>query len=282
MSFFDGELETDDDVAIIKVDDGEGEEKDKAKDKAEAKAKAEKQEGLSPPMKALAKTMLGLMKKAMSDAGIESPDMSKALSTMGKLMDDEYPAPTSKAAKQKEKGEEDKEKGKGKKEAAGHDEEEDEGKPFGGKGKTEKSEDTVFKMMTDGSIVISGEVTKGRRMTAGRVEKIVQMFGQMAVLLKEADPEVFKKAIDAIQKGDLPRDPEVPSMVRPTGPKVTKSASEVEADEKVVSALESVSKRLEKIEKTRSGTSSVDGDGGTDEAKSKIEKSQEFWAGVLH
>ncbi|KKN42120.1 hypothetical protein LCGC14_0716520 [marine sediment metagenome] len=190
-SIFDGEHGSEDGVAIVKVDDDEETGKDKGK--------AEK-----------AVSDLAAFKKAMSDAGIESADAKKVLASL------EEKSKAAKAKKQEEDEEEEKKKakakaedeakGKGKGKAA-DDEEDDKGPPLFGKGK-KAEKNTVFKMYDDGTVEVSGEVTKGRRMTAKRVEKIQQMFGEMAVLLKEADPEVFEKTIAAIAKGDLPRDPD--------------------------------------------------------------------------
>lgn len=268
MSIFDSDM--DDGFEIIKAEDEE--EKDDDDKKKTEKA------GLTPEMAALVKTMVGFMKKAMTAAGVDKAEMSKAVSAMEKLTDAKYSEPTSKASKQEE-DEEDEEKGKTTK--AGHeDEEEDEKKPpFGRKSKTSKSEDEpIVKINRDGSIELSGEITKGRVADAQGVKKILKLFGQTAAMLKDADPVTFQKAVKALAKGDLPKDPGFPSMVRPTEPPVAKSVGD-EVTAAVTKALTPVTDRLDAIEKTRNGSSSLEDDGGTE---TKVNKNDGLWSTVLH
>lgn len=269
MSYFDSN-DADDGIEIIKADDDEEKEVDDEKSKT-------KKDALSPAMKALVKTMAGMMKKTMTDAGADKADIDKAMASFSKLVDEKLTEPAKKAAKQEDEEEEEKKKGKGGK-AKQEDDEEDGKKPnpFAEKDEEKKkAAEPIFKIDADGGIHVSGDIAKGRRMTAGRVEKIAQLFGHTAALLKELSPDTFEKALAAIAKGDLPKDPGFESQVRPMGPSGVKKSDDSENTE-LRKAVGEMTERLEKIEKARKGTSSVDGDGGTDE---NVEKG--FWAGVL-
>ncbi len=259
MSIFDNDL-GDEGFEIVKQEEEEEEEEEEGKKKA------------ADDPAALTKTMMGFMKKAMTAAGVDKDEITKALEAMEKLTDS-----VSKAGHdddEEEEKEEDKKKAK-----AEDDEEDDDGKPFGNKSKETKSEDQpILKINTDGSIELSSEITKGRVAGARSIKKVLQLFGHTAAILKEADPVTFKKALKALAKGDLPKDPGFPSQVRPTEPEVAKSVGD-QITAAVTKAMAPVNEKLEKIEKTRGGSASLEDDGTTE---TNVKKSVGLFDGVLH
>ncbi len=260
MSIFDSDI--DEGFEIIKQEEEEEEEEEEGKKKA------------TDDSAALTKTLVGFMKKAMTAAGVDKDVMTKALEAMEKLTDS-----ISKAGHEDDEEDEEKEEGKKTKARDEDDEEKKPGKPFGNKSKESKSEDSpLLKINTDGSIELSNEITKGRVAGAQSVKKVLQLFGHAATILKEADPVVFEKALKALAKGDLPKDPGFPSKVRPTEPKVAKSVGD-EITAAVTKAMSPVEKRLEVIEKTRGGSASLEDGSGTE---TKVEKGAGIWSGLLH
>ncbi len=261
MSIFDSDL-GDEGFEIIKQEEEEEEEEEEGKKKA------------ADDSAALTKTMMGFMKKAMTAAGVDKDEITKALEAMEKLTDS-----VSKAGHEDDEEEEKDDDGKKQKARGEDDEETDDGKPFGNKSKETKSADQpILKINTDGSIELSSEITKGREVGARSVKKVLQLFGQTAAILKEADPVVFEKALKALAKGDLPKDPGFPSKVRPTEPEVAKSVGD-QITAAVTKAMAPVNEKLEKIEKTRGGSASLEDDGTTE---TNVKKSVGLFDGVLH
>jgi len=142
-------------------------------------------------------------------------------------------------------------------------------------------EEPVVKMMADGTIKISAAVQKGKTFTSGRTDTLKDAISGLAGILKEVDEDGLNALIDKLKtsKGAM-----VDSAVRPVGTKKSVEGEETKEDTiakalaPLVEEVKNVSKRLEDIEKARTPSKSVEGDGGTDGA---IEVKKSMWEGVL-
>lgn len=153
----------------------------------------------------------------------------------------------------------------------------------GGEAEGDPEDQPMVVIKRDGSVHVAGQtVQKARSFTNARTEVLSSVVGSLAKLLGDVDDDALKKALGNLSKGNLPNNATVDSQVRPTGVSKSADGDEGEANaivEAIGKALEPVTKRLDEIEKTRNPSKSVEGEGGSDQQQTQVEKS--FWHGVL-
>lgn len=180
------------------------------------------------------------------------------------------------------------------------------GKPFGKTETTTKSvdgegggdpaadngdgDDQMVVVKRDGTVHVNGElVEKSQSATNLRKAAVSGAVTALAKLLGDLSDEDLAKALEGIAKGEMPKNPGYTSGTRPMGTKGSKlnpvpmKKNEDGGEENpVVTALQEalapITKRLDDIEKTRTPSTSIDGDGGSDN-KETVTKS--FWDGIL-
>lgn len=126
----------------------------------------------------------------------------------------------------------------------------------------------------DGSVEISAEVTKGRKMfTEQRASMLKDTILSLARVLQEADEETSKAMIEEMKA--LPSNASVTRAVQPAPAK--KAGEDEDEVEKLKGEVTKLTKRLAEIEGTRQVSKSASAE-GTDEKK-PVQKS--LWSGVL-
>ena len=133
----------------------------------------------------------------------------------------------------------------------------------------------------DGRVVVAGQpVNKARAFTAGRTKQIAQVTSALMTLLKDVDQDELNKLLGT----NAPEQPAKSSTPATQG--VAKSAdgaqdaakpADGEGIDQVITLLKGLGDRVEAIEKARTPSTSVEGDGQTQQ----VQKSQKFWDGVL-
>ena len=183
---------------------------------------------------------------------------------MGKKTAEEEEKDAKKAAeeedeeKKKKAGEDEEDEEKKK---ADEDEEDEEKKKKTPKSKALSLDDDVTDALVEKVFVA---MSKGRRFTPKRTATIAESAKNMLGLLKEADEEAYKALVAGLDDK-------------------TKKADDEEEDEEkgkggVKKALDGIAERLTAIEKSRSPSQSVEGDGGTD---TEVKKKEGLWGGIL-
>lgn len=142
----------------------------------------------------------------------------------------------------------------------------------------------AMQVMADGTVIVSGQpVMKGKKFTQGRITALKDASLQLLKLMAEVGDEATMKAFEEAMKGFST----YTQGVHAIAPTQKAADAEPEKDEEkeelkkqlaeVTKQLTEVAKRLETVENTRSVSTSVDGQGGTD--KERVEKG--FWGGIL-
>lgn len=145
------------------------------------------------------------------------------------------------------------------------------------KEKTTKSEAPVLVIHADGQIDVGESALQKRlQFTSGRTKALTDAASTLAKLVAEVDPDAAKSIMAAMK--ELPSNAKVPSAVKPTGVGSVKKDEGSEELTKALATIADLTKRLEKVEKTRAPSKSIDEDGGTDE---EVTKSEGTWTGVL-
>lgn len=139
----------------------------------------------------------------------------------------------------------------------------------------------IVKVDREGDVQV---ISKGsKKLTTARIAALREAATKTLSLLKEADAEEFEKAVETVRsEKEMPKDPNVASMVRPEGEGSTNVAKKDEAPawaQRLEKKFDDGMKRVENIEKARSPSTSVAEDGGNDSKETQVKKS--FWSGVL-
>ena len=149
-------------------------------------------------------------------------------------------------------------------------------------------EPPLFSVDAQGGVHFSGEqISKGRIFTQSRTATVKNTMTQLAMLLKEVDPTGLVELLDKL-KADLPKDPGFSSAVRPTatGPGLTPprtnlrkdaDGNDIDPEDEVMKMLKNLGARIEKFEKERNPSQSVEDDGDT----ADVTKQAGMWNGVL-
>lgn len=168
------------------------------------------------------------------------------------------------------------------------------GKPPVKKTDTKKSEEVApapaVQVMEDGSVLVSGQpVVKAKGFTTQRTDAIKTVVSNLVNLLGDVDADVAKGLIADLTKA-LPKGGSVPSAVRPVPTSKSEDGEGGNADPvdvasivqaAVEKAVAPVAERIEKIEKARAPSKSVDGDGKTDSTTDVQKNAGGMWKGVL-
>lgn len=171
---------------------------------------------------------------------------------------------------------------------------------FGGKGKTKKAETKksedgnadapvpAVQVMEDGSVLVSGQpIVKAKGFTQGRIDSIKSTVSNLVNLIGDVDPDVAKAMIADLSKA-LPADTKFAGGVKPVGTKKSEDGGEADpvdvasiVQEAVSKAIAPVTERIEKIEKARAPSKSVDDEGKTDSTVDVQKNEGGIWTGVL-
>jgi len=141
-------------------------------------------------------------------------------------------------------------------------------------------EEPAVVIKRDGSIHVAGQtVQKAKTFGKAKTATLQNAVQALAKLLGDVSEDALKSAMapymDPSKKVETTKAADTEPAAEPT-PAVNPAELITKA---VATALEPIAKRLEEIEKTRNPSQSVEGDGGTDNQSTKVEKS--IWAGVL-
>lgn len=196
---------------------------------------------------------------------------------LGKVAGGKYPSPTSKAKTPEEEEEAKKRKAKEDEEEAkkkAKEKEEEDGKH--GVQKNAGDDPPAVQIFDDGRVVVAGQpINKARGFTANRTDTIKGVVKSLVTLLKEVDEPALKAVLSEMGTVATPAAKGAESAEGAESAAVQKNAEDAG---EIVKLIKDLGTRLETIEKARSPSTSVDGDGGTETV---VEKNQGFWSGVL-
>jgi len=173
---------------------------------------------------------------------------------------------------------------------------------FGGKDKTKKTETKksedgnadapvpAVQVMQDGSVLVSGQpVVKSKSFTQSRIDSIKSTVSNLVNLIGDVDPAIAKAMLADLSKA-LPADTKFQGGVKPVGTMKSEDGNGGNADpvdvasivqEAVSKAIAPVTERIEKIEKARAPSKSVDDEGKTDSTVDVQKNEGGMWKGVL-
>jgi hypothetical protein len=137
----------------------------------------------------------------------------------------------------------------------------------------------------DGSVSVHGEpINKGKTFTAGRIKTIKEAIGQLMGILSEVDEPKTTEPKTTEPKTTEPKTTEptsksdsVPVVNDGEDKLIAKLNELVSAVKDTKDATTALSKRVDEIEGIRPSSTSVDGEGGTDQVETK----KGFWDGVV-
>ena len=129
-------------------------------------------------------------------------------------------------------------------------------KPEGKKEKTTKADEpeasgpqAAVQVFEDGTVVVAGnEVAKGRTFTQRRTDSLKDGISKLLTLLSDVDPESVGKIVESMgSTKELPKDPKVPSAVKPVATTKDEGGGETDLAAVITAA---VGKSLEPLQES--------------------------------
>lgn len=141
----------------------------------------------------------------------------------------------------------------------------------------EKDTKKSIELLEDGTMLVNGVriVKGGKQFTTERTAAIAAMAKQAMDMLAEIDVEQAKSLIEDLAKGRLPADLKWTSGTTATDASVKKMFEEILTP--IAESVQSISKRVEDIEKSRPAPKSSGDDDTTDKT---VQKDDNFWGGL--